>query len=131
MRLKWSLPAAFRLALLCLVAGALQAQVLVTLGDNLSSSNVTGGQTVTLTAQVTGSTNTSVTFNLAGFPNSPSSVTPWITSGSLNLAQQTNVSVENGSFTYALPSYSITSFVGVTIAAVAPTPPTGLTATVQ
>ncbi len=65
MRLKWCLTAALRWGSLCLVAGALHAQVLVTLGDNLSSSNVAGGQTVTLTAQVTGSANTSVTFNFS------------------------------------------------------------------
>ena len=65
MRLERSSSAARRLGLLCLAAGALQGQVLVTLGDNISSNNVTGGQTVTLTAQVTGSGNTSVTFNFS------------------------------------------------------------------
>ncbi len=75
--------------------------------------------------------NTSVTFNLSGFPTSPSSVTPWITSGSLNLAQQTSVSASDGSFTYTLPAYSVTSFVGNTTSATAPMPPTELQATVQ
>ncbi len=60
-----SLSAALRWISLCLAAGALHGQVLVTLGDNLSSSNVSGGQTVTLTAQVTGNSNTSVTFSFS------------------------------------------------------------------
>jgi len=64
-RLNRSLSAALRWVLFCLAAGALHGQVLVTLGDNLSSSNVSGGQTVTLTAQVTGSSNTSVTFSFS------------------------------------------------------------------
>ena len=51
--------------LLLFTAAVLPAQVLVTLGDNLSSSNVSGGQTVTLTAQVTGASNTSVTFSFS------------------------------------------------------------------
>lgn len=66
-----------RLALFCLAA-ALHAQVLVTLGDNLSSSNVTGGQTVTLTAQVTGSGNTSVTFTFSPTVSGASVGTPTV-----------------------------------------------------
>ena len=58
-----------------------------------------------------------------------SNLTPWITSNSLNLAQQSAVSVTGGSFTYSLPGYSITSFVGNATASLAP--PTGLTATVK
>jgi glucuronoarabinoxylan endo-1,4-beta-xylanase len=80
---------------------------------------------------INNSSNTAVTFSLSGFPTSPSSVTPWITSGSLNLAQQTNVAVSDGSFTYTLPAYSITSFVGNTAFANAPAPPTELTGRVQ
>ena len=57
--------AALRVILLCLAAVTLPAQVLVTLGDNLSSSSVTGGQTVTLTAQVSGSSNTAVNFTFS------------------------------------------------------------------
>ena len=57
--------AALRLGFLSLAAGALHAQVLVTLGDSLGSNNVVGGQTVTLTALVTGSANTAVTFTFS------------------------------------------------------------------
>jgi glucuronoarabinoxylan endo-1,4-beta-xylanase len=40
------------------------------------------------------------------------SVTPWVTSASLDLAQQPAVAVSGGSFTTTLPVYSVTSFVG-------------------
>ncbi len=39
-------------------------------------------------------------------------LTPWITSASLSLAQQSNVVVTSNSFSYTLPAQSITSFVG-------------------
>jgi glucuronoarabinoxylan endo-1,4-beta-xylanase len=58
-----------------------------------------------------------------------SSVTPWITSTDLNLAQQPDVPVVGGSFTYNLPGSSIVSFVGSATASIAP--PSGLTAAVQ
>lgn len=101
-------------------------------GVLVTAFNQTSSGSFAIVAVNNNSSNTSVTFNLSGFPASPSSVVPWITSGSLNLAQQTNVSVDNGSFAYALPSNSITTFVGsVTTAAAAPTPPTNLTGIVQ
>jgi glucuronoarabinoxylan endo-1,4-beta-xylanase len=50
-------------------------------------------------------------FNLANAP-AFSVMTPWTTSASLNLAQQSNVSVSSDSFTYTLPPDSITTFVG-------------------
>lgn len=69
-------------------------------------------------------------FTLAGI--TASSVTPWITSSNLNLAQQAGVSLSGGSFTYTLPAYSITSFVATTVSSsVVPTPPAQLTATVR
>lgn len=68
------------------------------------------------------------TFTLSGA--TALSVMPWITDATQNLAQQTSVSVTNGSFTYTLPAGSITSFVGTTtVASSLPAPPTGLTAT--
>jgi len=75
--------------------------------------------------------NAAVTFSLSGFPTSPSSVTPWTTSGSLNLAQQPNVSVNQASFTYTLPASSVTSFVGKSPATEEPRAPTELTAVVH
>jgi glucuronoarabinoxylan endo-1,4-beta-xylanase len=49
-------------------------------------------------------------FNLANF--GASSVTPWITSSTLSLSNQPAVVVANSSFTYALPSLSVVTFVG-------------------
>ena len=63
-----------------------------------------------------------------------SSVTPWITDGSRSLVQQAAVSVTGNSFTYSLPAFSITTFVGTTTTASVPTsvaPPTQLSATVS
>jgi glucuronoarabinoxylan endo-1,4-beta-xylanase len=71
-------------------------------------------------------------FSLAGFTSS--AVTPWITSASLNLTQQSNVSVSANSFSFTLPADSITTFVGVagsTAGNAAPNPPSNLKASVQ
>ncbi len=51
------------------------------------------------------------TFNLNGFP-SVSSVTPWVTSETLSLADQPAVAVTNSSFAYELPAMSVVTFVG-------------------
>jgi glucuronoarabinoxylan endo-1,4-beta-xylanase len=51
------------------------------------------------------------TFNLTNCVAS-GSVTPWITSASLNLAGQTAVAVANSTFTYTLPAQSVVTFVG-------------------
>jgi glucuronoarabinoxylan endo-1,4-beta-xylanase len=48
-------------------------------------------------------------FTLSGL--SANSLTPWITSSSLNLASQSSVSVLGSNFTYTLPAQSITTFV--------------------
>jgi glucuronoarabinoxylan endo-1,4-beta-xylanase len=65
---------------------------------------------------------------LSGFNSS--SVTPWVTSAGLSLAQQTGVSVVNNAFSYSLPADSVTTFVGVAGSGVAsrPNPPSGLVA---
>jgi glucuronoarabinoxylan endo-1,4-beta-xylanase len=49
-------------------------------------------------------------FDITNAP-SFSSLTPWITSATLSLAQQASVSVSSNSFTYTLPAQSITTFV--------------------
>jgi O-glycosyl hydrolase len=51
------------------------------------------------------------TFNLTNCV-ATGSVTPWITSATLNLASQTAVAVANSAFTYTLPAQSIVTFVG-------------------
>ena len=55
-------------------------------------------------------TDVNQTFNLTNF--TAASVTPWITSGTLSLAQQTAVNVTNSSFTYTVPAMSVVTFVG-------------------
>ena len=45
-----------------------------------------------------------------------SSVTPWVTSGSLSLARQASIAVTNSSFAYTLPAVSIVTFVGLATA---------------
>jgi glucuronoarabinoxylan endo-1,4-beta-xylanase len=58
---------------------------------------------------------------------SASSVTPWITSASLNLVQQAALAVSGGSFTATLPAQSVTSFVGTGGGGILPpAAPTGL-----
>lgn len=49
-------------------------------------------------------------FNLANF--TARSVTPWITSSNLSLANQSAVTVTNASFTYPLPPLSVVTFAG-------------------
>jgi glucuronoarabinoxylan endo-1,4-beta-xylanase len=70
-------------------------------------------------------------FTLSGA--TASTMTPWITSGSLNLAEQADVSLNSGSFTYNLPASSITTFVGSATTALVPpakpAPPTSLAGT--
>jgi glucuronoarabinoxylan endo-1,4-beta-xylanase len=66
-----------------------------------------------------------INFSLAGF--APASVTPYVTSATLSLSPQSNVSVSNSSFTYTLSGQSITTLVGSTSA---PSAPTSLSATV-
>ena len=69
-----------RASLLCLAAGALHGQVLVSLGAS-GCSALQGGQSCTLTARVTGSPNTTVTFSFSptvpgatpGLPTNPDS----------------------------------------------------------
>lgn len=52
---------------------------------------------------------TSMNFALNGFTSAV--VTPWVTSGSLNLVQQSNISVNSSSFDATLPPSSVTTFV--------------------
>ena len=46
--------------------------------------------------------------NVTGISN----VTPWITSATVSLSNQTSVAVSNSSFSYALPALSVVTFVG-------------------
>jgi glucuronoarabinoxylan endo-1,4-beta-xylanase len=53
----------------------------------------------------------SKTFTLRGFTSA--TVTPWVTSASLDLAQQDDLATDGSSFTANLPAQSVTTFVGV------------------
>jgi len=78
------------------------------------------------------SSDVSQTFSLDGF--NPTSVTPWVTSTTLNLAQQSDVSVSSGDFTFVLPAQSVTTFVGIadqSSGGTRPASPTQLSATVR
>ncbi len=54
------------------------------------------------------------TFGLDGF--STNSVTPWITSASLSLAEQASVPVSGTTFTYTIPASSVSNFSSSTLA---------------
>lgn len=71
--------------------------------------NPNTGQPVLVAINYYGS-NVSIGVTLQGV--SSSSVTPWQTSASLNLVQQSNISISNGRFTATLPGSSVTTFVG-------------------
>jgi glucuronoarabinoxylan endo-1,4-beta-xylanase len=62
-----------------------------------------------------GSTAISQTFNLNNFPI-VTSVTPWITSATLSLSNQTPVAVSGSSFSYTLPARTVVTFVGRAVA---------------
>jgi glucuronoarabinoxylan endo-1,4-beta-xylanase len=80
----------------------------------------------------TNNSTTSQTFALNGFP-STSPVTPWVTTSTLDLAEQSSVAVGSNSFTFSLPAQSVTTFVGTpsTGAGNPVAPPSGLTANVK
>jgi glucuronoarabinoxylan endo-1,4-beta-xylanase len=89
----------------------------------------TGAFAVVATNQ--NSSNTTQAFSLSGF--TATSVTPYVTSSSLSLAQQSTVTA-GSSFSYGLPAQSVTTFVGAvseskTEAGLAP--PTALNASVH
>jgi glucuronoarabinoxylan endo-1,4-beta-xylanase len=88
--------------------------------------NTSSNTLVIIATNYTGSA-VSQTFNLTNAP-SFSTLTPTITSASLSLAAQSNVSVSGGSFTYTLPAQSITTFVAT--AGVGPQPPSNLSGAV-
>jgi len=56
-----------------------------------------------------GSGNANVTFQFNGF--TATSVTPYVSNGTLNLTQQPAISSAGGSFSYSLPPFSVTTFV--------------------
>jgi len=75
----------------------------------LAFENPSKGTPVIVAFNDTG-TNQGLTVSLQGV--SASTVTPWVTSNSLNLAPQSPVPVTGGSFSTTLPAYSVTTLVG-------------------
>ena len=59
---------------------------------------------------VNSGSDTSDTFTLNGF--NATSVTPWITSTTQSLEQQSDVAVSGGAFSYTVPAGSVMTFVG-------------------
>jgi len=102
-------------------------------GVYVTAFNQTSTGAFAIVAINTNSTETPITFNLNTFPGSVSSVTPWITSSSLSLAQQSSVGVSSNSFTYTLPASSVVTFPGTasSSSSQAVAPPRGLSAIVN
>jgi glucuronoarabinoxylan endo-1,4-beta-xylanase len=71
------------------------------------------GDSYSIVAVNTNSGATAQTFTFSGFPNT-SSITPWVTSSTLDLAAQPSVAVDADSFGFSLPAESVTTFVGTT-----------------
>jgi hypothetical protein len=77
---------------------------------SISAYKDTNSGSFAIVAINSGFTTVTQIFNLTNF--TASSVTPWITSGTLSLASQSAVAVTNSAFTYALPALSVVTFVG-------------------
>jgi glucuronoarabinoxylan endo-1,4-beta-xylanase len=91
------------------------------------------GGSYSIVAVNTNSSATSQTFTFSGFPNA-TSITPWVTSSTLDLAAQPSVAVEGNSFSFSLPEESVTTFVGTTSGKSASSPvgpPSGLSVSVK
>jgi glucuronoarabinoxylan endo-1,4-beta-xylanase len=88
----------------------------------------------TIVAVNSNTSGSSQSFRLNGFP-SVSSVTPYTTSPTENLAAQSSVNASGGSFTFSLPAQSVTTFVGTagssSVAGNTVAPPTALKVAVQ
>lgn len=69
-----------------------------------------GGGKAVIVAINKGSSTVSQSFKFAN--GTVASVTPYITSGSQNIAAKSGVTVSNGSFAYSLPASSVMTFVG-------------------
>ena len=68
---------------------------------------------IAIVAINTGTASINQVFTLTNLPV-PVSMTPWVTSSNLSLANQTDVTVANSSFTYTLPAMSVVTFVWAT-----------------
>jgi glucuronoarabinoxylan endo-1,4-beta-xylanase len=78
----------------------------------ISAYNDTNSGSFVIVAVNPGVTSIGQTFNLNNLPGLVSAVTPWITSGSMTLSNQTDVGVSGSMFSYTLPAQSVVTFVG-------------------
>ncbi|OOM78656.1 glucuronoxylanase XynC [Clostridium sp. BL-8] len=78
--------------------------------SNIYISAYTGDNKVVIVAINQGASSVSQSFNIQG--GKTSSVSPYVTSSSSNMAKGTDISISNGSFTATLPAQSVTTFVG-------------------
>ena len=86
------------------ISGSIPADVLLTAYKGADG-------TVVVVAINKGSASATVPISIAG-GTAPASLTPWVTSATDNLASKTAVPVSGGSFTAALASKTVTTFVG-------------------
>jgi glucuronoarabinoxylan endo-1,4-beta-xylanase len=68
---------------------------------------------IAIVAINTGTASINQSFSLTNLPV-PASMTPWVTSGTLSLSNQTDVTVIGSSFNYTLPAQSVVTFVAAT-----------------
>jgi glucuronoarabinoxylan endo-1,4-beta-xylanase len=93
-------------------------------GVTVSAYKNAGGTIAVIVATNQNATSASQTFTFTN--TTVTAMTPYITSATLSMAQQSNVSLSSNSFSYLLPAYSVTTFVSPSLA-LAPscTPVTG------
>jgi hypothetical protein len=73
--------------------------------------NTNSGQFAIVAVNTNATTSIAQTFNLTNFP-AVSSVTPWITSATMSLSNQSPVAINGSSFSYTVPAQSVVTFVG-------------------
>ena len=95
----------------CVLATVPRGSVYVTAYKSVAT-GVTGNSTFVIVALNLGSTATDETFTLQNVANGSATVTPYVTSKTMNCEQQGDITVSNGAFTATLGDSSITTFVG-------------------
>lgn len=82
-------------------------------GVTVTAYNNGTGNTIAIVALNQNASSVSQTFTITNAPTFPT-LTPWVTSATQSLAQQSDISVSGNSFTVTLPAYSVTTFSGHT-----------------
>ncbi|MDS0527342.1 glucuronoxylanase [Clostridium sp. SHJSY1] len=89
--------------------GYVRVDVAKSPATNVFLSAYKGNKKAVIIAINKGTTTLNQSFNIQN--GSTSKVTPYVTTGSQNLAKSTDINVANGSFTASLPAQSVTTFV--------------------